>query len=265
MTAPMRLNDTGTATAERNIAITAALAELHRAGNIPDTLRLCRYGRSVLLGQSQVLQEAVDLDECRRRNVEVARRVTGGGAVYMSSGVLVWEVVASRQRFGATLGDVAGSVCSGVAAGLARLGVEVRFRTPGDVTVGGRKIGGSSGFADARTVVQQGTVLVEFDVAEMAAVLRLPPDSALSSPRVTSLSECLGHVPPMHEVKAALLAGLSQHWGCTFTPAEMTPAESRLVTRLLGAHSLLEGENRRERGAFEPGRGEVLVSESRAS
>jgi lipoate-protein ligase A len=265
MNAPIRLIDTGTATAERNIAITAAMVELHRVGDIPDTLRLCRYGRSVLVGQSQVLQKAVDLDECRRRNVEVAQRVTGGGAVYMSSGVLVWEVVASRQRFGATLEDVAGNVCSGVAAGLARLGVEARFRPPGDVTVAGRKIGGSSGFADARTFVQQGTVLVEFDVAEMAAVLRLPPDSALSSPRMTSLSECLGRTPPLPDVKAALLAGLSQHWGCTFTPAEMTTAERRLVTQLLGAHSLLEGEGRRERGAFEAGRGEVLGSESTAS
>ena len=265
MNAPIRLIDTGTATAERNIAITAALAELHRAGDIPDTLRLCRYGCSVLVGQSQVLQEAVDLDECRRRNVEVARRVTGGGAVYMSSGVLVWEVVASRQRFGATLEDVAGSVCSGVAAGLARLGVEARFRPPGDVTVCGCKIGGSGGFADARTFVQQGTVLVGFDVAEMAAVLRLPPDHALSLPRVTSLSECLGRSPPLPDVKAALLAGLSQHWGCTFTPAEMTPAESRFVDRLLGAHSLLEGEGRRERGALERGWGEVPVWESRAS
>ena len=103
MTAPMRLLDTSLAAAERNIAITAALAELHRARVIPDTLRLCRYRRSVLVGQTQVLAEAVNLDECRRRNVEVARRVTGGGAVYMSPGVMVWEVVASRHRFGASL------------------------------------------------------------------------------------------------------------------------------------------------------------------
>jgi lipoate-protein ligase A len=229
----MRLIDTGVARAERNIAVTTALAELHRAGEIPDTLRLCRYGRSVLVGQGQALTDAVHLDECRRRNVEVARRVTGGGAVYMSPGVLVWEVVAGRYRFGATLDDITERICSGVAASLTRFGLPARFRPPGDVIVGGRKIGGSSGFADAHTAVSQGTILVEFDAAEMAAVLNLPPDSAPLAARVTSLSERLGYVPSWRELKATLLAGLAQHWDCSFTPAEMTPAEKRLVDRLL--------------------------------
>jgi lipoate-protein ligase A len=234
MTAPMRLLDTTLASAERNIAITAALAELHRARVIPDTLRLCRYGRSVLVGQTQVLAEAVNLDECRGRNVEVARRVTGGGAVYMSPGIMVWEVVASRHRFGASLEDIATHACSGIAASLTRLGVPARFRPPGDVTVAGRKIGGSSGSADERTIVQQGTILVEFDAAEMAAVLKLPPDSAPLVARLTSLSECLGRAPPSRDLKAALLAGLAQHWDLSFTPAAMTPAEKQFVDQLLG-------------------------------
>ena len=235
MNAPMRFMHTGTATARRNIAITAALADLHRAGDIPDTLRLCRYGRSVLVGQSQLLVEAVDLDECRRRHVEVARRVTGGGAVYMSPGVLVWEVVGSRHRFGAALEDVAGNICSGIAAGLARLAVAARFRPPGDVMVGDRKIGGSSGFVDQRTIVWQGTILVEFDSTEMAAVLKLPPGSASTVAHLTSVAEQLGHVPSPRELEAALLAGLALHWDCCFTPAEMTAEEDRLTKELLGA------------------------------
>ncbi len=258
MSEPLRLIDTGLASARRNIAVTAVLAELHGKGQIGDTLRLCRYGRSVLIGQSQTPAAAVDLDACRARNVEVARRVTGGGAVYMSPGVLVWEVVAGRHRFGGGLDDIAARISSGVAAGLARLGVAARFRPPGDVTVDGRKIGGSSGSVAGRTIVQQGTILITFDAAEMAAVLGLPDPAAVAQ-RLTSLAQCLGRTPPLADVKAALLEGLARHWDCAFAPAEMTATEERFVGEWLsedGDHPPLEGEGRRERAAFEPGWGD---------
>jgi lipoate-protein ligase A len=244
MTAPLRLIDTGLASARRNIAVTAALAELHGKGQIVDTLRLCRYARSVLIGQSQTLAAVADLDACRARNVEVARRVTGGGAVYMSPGVLVWEVVAGRHRFGGGLDDIAARISSGVAAGLARLGVAARFRPPGDVTVDGRKVGGSSGSIAGHTIVQQGTILVTFDAGEMAAVLGLPDPAAVAQ-RLTSLAECLGRAPPLADVKAALLEGLARHWDCAFAPAAMTPGEKERTRRLLA-------ETRNEGAVAEP-------------
>ena len=43
MSEPMRLLGTGLLPARHNVAITVALAELHTAGQSPDTLRLCRY------------------------------------------------------------------------------------------------------------------------------------------------------------------------------------------------------------------------------
>src|SRR5262249_52173129 len=163
--------DTGLMWARRNVAFTAAMFELHRAGQVPDTFRLHVYPRCVLVGRDQRLAAAVQLQACRRNHVEFARRLTEGHAVYMSPGVLGWEVVADAGRFGERIADAAERACRGVAAGLARFGLPARFRPPHDVEIGGRRIAGVSGGMGGSTVVVQGWISIDLDIAEMAAVL----------------------------------------------------------------------------------------------
>lgn len=239
MTAPMRLVDTGLRSARRNVAITAAMAELHRVGQIPDTLRLCLYPRSVLVGCRQAADHAVHLKRCRRSRIEVARRVTDGGAVYLSGGVLAWDVVAERYRFGVRTSDVCERICCGIAAGLVRFGLPARFRPPGDVEIDGRTISATSGMIDGPTIVFQGTVLIDLAVAEMAAVLRSPAAprrrdaTADLARRVTSLSEWLGRVPSVNELRGLLVAGVSHHWGCDLYYDAAGHDEVELAERLL--------------------------------
>ena len=113
MSGPLRIIDTGVRPARWNIAMTQALAELHVQGEMPDTLRLHRYARSVLIGSSQHAADVVDIEGCARKGVEIARRVTGGGAVYMAPGVLAWDLVIARQS-GETLENVSAAICGAV-------------------------------------------------------------------------------------------------------------------------------------------------------
>lgn len=63
MTALRVIRDEGFG-ARRNIALTAAMAELHGEGCMPDTLRIYRYPRAVLLGRNQETAAVIDLAEC---------------------------------------------------------------------------------------------------------------------------------------------------------------------------------------------------------
>jgi len=228
MSDPMRLLDTGPMSARRNIALTAALVELHRAAQIPDTLRLSHYPRAVLVGRDQSLADVYKVRACVDARVEMARRTICGGAVYASPGILVWEVVADGYRFGESLPKVGGCICAGIAAGLARFGLPVRVRPPGGVEIDGRRICAASGEAEGSSAVFQGTVLVDLDCSEMEAVARLS-----SSIRATTLSEWLGRVPTAEELKGLLVAGLSDSWRREFVPDEPTRAETMLADRLL--------------------------------
>jgi lipoate-protein ligase A len=203
----MRILDTGLMPARWNVAMTAALAELHGKGAICDTVRSHRYPACVLLGAGQATECAADLEHCLRAGIAIVRRVTGGGAVYMSPAMLAWDVVVDRAACGGVLDEVTPRVCSGIAAGLSRLGAVVRFRPPNDIVVGGRKVSGTSGYAAGRGAVLQGTVLLEDEASAMALALRLP-EAALRE-RVTCLAAEIGSVPSMASVVDTITGGLA--------------------------------------------------------
>ncbi|MDP9135211.1 MAG: hypothetical protein M3N56_10350 [Actinomycetota bacterium] len=81
MVQPIDVLDTGLRGARANIALDAALVEAHRAGLLGDTIRLLRFTRSALVGRHQVLAREVDIGWCDAQGVELARRLTGGGAI----------------------------------------------------------------------------------------------------------------------------------------------------------------------------------------
>src|SRR5262249_24501119 len=154
-----------------NVAMSAALTELHRAGRIPDTLRLHHYPRSVLLGRHQNFAKDVQTSPRLRKQLEFARRITGGGAIYMSPVILAWDYIGERGSVGGQLLSATERVCSGIADGLRRLGLPARYRPINDVQIEGRKVCGSSGAFDGPTLICQGTVLIAFDMAEMCKAL----------------------------------------------------------------------------------------------
>jgi lipoate-protein ligase A len=228
----LRIIDTGVRPARWNVAATAALLELHRIGATPDTIRFHRYPRSVLVGRNQSLEQEVDVERCRRDGVEIARRAAGGGAVYMSPGILAWDIVAGRARFGDSLGDVTLQVGAAVAAGLRRLGSAAKAGAQGAVEIEGRKVSGSDGSLDGPTAIVQGTMLIDFDYDEMMRLLKARPDTTKPVAPVASLADCLGRVPPVEDVRDAIVAELNNIWDGASVTSDLRTDELALANKL---------------------------------
>ncbi|MBO0764451.1 MAG: hypothetical protein J2P50_07675 [Hyphomicrobiaceae bacterium] len=272
MKPPLRILDTGLRPARWNVAMTAAmtaaLAEL-QAGDrsharaqdtttlttapflgkrdlckpritgvrhepaFGDIVRFHRYPACVLLGASQDVASSADAAYCRKAGIEVVRRVTGGGAVYMSPGMLAWDVLVDRRGFGRDLLVVTERVLGGVAAGLSRLGVSARVRAPNDIAIGGRKVSGSSGYAAGDAAVLQGTVLICDDVPVMARALRLPEAELVR--RVTCLEAETGAPPALQVVVDCITMGLAEALGREPMPSQPRGHELALGEALLRA------------------------------
>ncbi len=223
----LRLLDTPEMPARRNLALTAAL--LAGGGEV---LRLQRFPRCAIVGAHQELAREVDLGWCARTGVEVARRMTGGGAIVMEPGILGWELVLHQRRFPDGLGAAAALLCQGAADGLSRLGIAARFRPRNDIVVGTRKLGGTGGYFDGERLLFQGTVLVAPDLAFMAAALRLPAEKLSAAggfaDRLTALQALGCTAPP----GPALAEGLAAALGTVLQPDRPTAAELALAARL---------------------------------
>jgi len=234
MTSPIRILDTGLRPARWNVAMTAALAARHADGAAPDTIRFHRYTECVLLGRTQRLAQAADPEHRRHRRVDTVHRVTGGGAVYMTPRMPAWDVIIDRRSLPGDLGTVARRICEGVAAGLSLLGCSARFRPANDVEIGGFKVSGSSGYAEGRTIVLQGTILIDDDVPAMAHALGVSKASLRD--RITCLAAVLAATPSIARVQACVTQGLMTALDRTPLPQDPSPAD------LAAAEALLRSE-----------------------
>ncbi|HSF21886.1 MAG TPA: hypothetical protein VLA81_07580 [Burkholderiales bacterium] len=238
MAASFRVIDTGVREGRRQIAFDQALIDAHQAGAIPDTIRFLRFPPTALVGRHQALAREVNLDHCRAHGIGVARRITGGGAIYFDEGQLGWELVLHRTTLGiGSLAELTRSICEAAAAGLSRLGIEARYRPRNDIEVNGRKLSGTGGFFEGDTLFFQGTVLVDMNPADMLAALNVPQaklarralDSAAQ--RVVTLKGLLGAAPSLQSVREALLAGFAERLGIAAVPGSVTDLEESLAAR----------------------------------
>ncbi|HEY5637091.1 MAG TPA: alpha/beta fold hydrolase [Burkholderiales bacterium] len=236
---PVRVIDTGIRGARENIAFDQALIELRNAGRIPDTIRFLRFRPSALIGLHQILGHEVRLQYCRDQGIEVARRITGGGGLYLDEGQIGWELVLERRALGTVdLASIAARLCTAAAEGLRALGIPAAFRPRNDIEVDGRKISGTGGFIDGNTLFYQGTLLLDFDAERMIAALKVPVEKLAKRDlddarrRVITVREVLGAVPPLEVVKAALVKAFATHLGLAPHAGATAPEEEALATRL---------------------------------
>jgi lipoate---protein ligase len=229
-----RLLDTGPVTAAQNMALDEVLLQARDRDRCPTTLRFLEFSpHCVLVGLHQAIGLEVEEAYCREHGIDVNRRLTGGGAIYLDEGQLGWEVIATRADFPGVVGleGMFARVGECVVVGLRRLGVEARFRPKNDIEVDGRKLSGTGGTERTHALVYHGTLLTDFDVDTMLQCLRLPisklDDKQVQGfrQRVTCLRELLGATPPMPVLKRALVDGFAEALGVELVPGPLTTDE----------------------------------------
>jgi lipoate-protein ligase A len=225
--------DTGVLEGRLNIAIGQAIIEARQAGRVPDTLRFLRFPPTALVGRHQALGQEIDLAYCGAHGIGVARRITGGGAIFMEPGLLGWELAFDRASLGVrSLPELSREICEAASAGISSLGVAARYRPRNDIEVEGRKISGTGGFFDGDTLFFQGTVLVDMDPGVMMSALRVPRAKLAKrnldsvEQRVVTLRELLDDATPeLPAIQAALADAFARRFGLRSAPAELSPEE----------------------------------------
>lgn len=239
---PWRLLDTGIRTAAENMALDEAILEARGRGSVPDTLRFLQFSPpAILVGYHQSVAQEVRSSFCREHEIDINRRLTGGGAIFFDRSQLGWEVFAgtdssfvSRDRI-----RLFKQIAEAAVAGLRKLGIEAAFRPRNDIEVAGRKISGMGGAQGEGAFLFQGTLLLDFDVDTMLRALRVPVEKLVDKEirslrdRVTWVSRELGYLPSIEEVKMALRGGFEETLGIKCEAGSLTSAEAELArTRL---------------------------------
>ena len=211
------------------MALEKVLLDSSIKGKIPNTLHFLEFLPCVLLGYGQNVEEQVELDFCKMKDIEINRRISGGGAIYLDGGTLGWEIAAKKNTPGipGNLNDMYSKLCGAVIASLSKFGIDAAYRPLNDIEINGKKISGAGGTELDDSFIFHGTLLVDFDAETMVRALKVPMKKRKENPaidftqqsadrRTISMKELLGHAPAMGEVKKSLVEAFVEILGIEF-------------------------------------------------
>ncbi|OQA22582.1 MAG: Octanoyltransferase LipM [Actinobacteria bacterium ADurb.Bin346] len=237
----IRVIDTGHLTAAENMALDEAILEAREESSIPDTIRFLSFKpHCALAGYFQDVENELRLDYCRKENIDINRRITGGGSLYWGTSDIGWEIFASSDSFSSRISvfeDYYRLFCSAAAAGINNFGISAGFRPRNDIEVNGKKISGSGGTSLKSCFMFQGTLLVDIDLEVMLRALRVPVEKLkyreISSlrERITWLSRETGYCPSRQEIIKNLIEGFSEYLGVDYYLDKLSKREKELFSR----------------------------------
>lgn len=174
---------------------------LLQCGPSEPVFRLWRNEPSVIIGHNQVAAQEVNLEYLRQNGIKLARRVTGGGAVYH-------DLQNLNYSFAGPIGTVSPDL---FAEALQSLGLPAELTGRNDIFVEGRKISGYARSVWHNRELVHGTLMYDVDIDTLTAALNVEGSSKLNlkgvasvRSRVTNVRDYLPQFASLDELQFAL-------------------------------------------------------------
>ena len=148
---------------------------------------------TVVIGKNQNAYCEVNTDYVKQNGIKVARRITGGGAVYHDLGNINYSFISKSTNEGIDFKTFTEPIISL----LHSLGVNAELSGRNDIMVGDKKISGNAQFSSGEKVLHHGTILFDSDLSVLSSALRVDPEKIKSKAikstrsRVINLKELL--------------------------------------------------------------------------
>ena len=184
--------------------------EEHLFNTLPEGVScfmLWQNENAVVVGKFQNTAEEVNQDYVDAHHIRVARRLSGGGAVYHDRGNLNFTFIVNRDQapdYNFRL------FAQPVVQALARFGVQAEFTGRNDLTIRGMKFSGNSQYIFRNRLLHHGCIMLDSNVTQVADALKVRPakfeSKAVKSvrSRVTTINAQAPAPISMEDFKAAL-------------------------------------------------------------
>lgn len=149
---------------------------------------------TIVVGKHQNTLEEINGDYIYKNDINVVRRLSGGGAVYHDLGNLNFTFIVGDSNIKEFDFKV---FTNPVIKALAKMGVDAEFNSRNDLVIGGKKFSGNSQYKKGKKILHHGTLLFDSNLEELVKTLNVSKDKIESKgiksvkSRVTNIREHL--------------------------------------------------------------------------
>lgn len=230
--------------AAMHVALDDVIAHSVAKGARGPTLRFWDWDDSVVvIGYFQSMKNEVDMVAAQANNVQVVRRITGGGAMFMEPGNCITYslTVPTSIVDGMSIEQSYKFLDTWVLQALSEVGIKAHYQPLNDIASEQGKIGGAAQKRFANGVlVHHATLAYDIDADKMLQVLRIGREK-LSDKGTTSAKK---RVDPMRSQtglsRAAIIEAFTNHFAKTYQaetgdylPEELASAKTLVAEKFL--------------------------------
>lgn len=173
-----------------NLAVEEYLFRKIEPGH-PGYAILWQNSPAIIVGRFQNTRQEINAAFVGERDIQVVRRMTGGGAVYHDRGTLNYTFIHYLERPGALPSfREAGQP---IAEALRDVGLPVTFSGRNDLLLQERKIAGVAYCREKQRFLHHGCILIDSDLDVLSLALRVDPEKFLSK-GVSSVRSRVGNL-----------------------------------------------------------------------
>ena len=223
----------------QQMALDQVLTEQVGAGERGPTLRIWEWAKpAVVIGSFQSLRNEVDMEGAEKYGMEVTRRISGGGAMFMELGTAITYSLYTPIDLvqGMSFQDSYAFLDDWVVQALRGLGIDARYRPLNDIQSPTGKIGGAAQKRlGSGAVLHHVTMAYDMDGDRMVEVLRIGREK-ISDKGVASANK---RVDPLRAHTGMSKTAIEEHLVSTFSslhslsPGSVTDAEMERVAQLV--------------------------------
>ncbi len=203
---------------------------------VPDDLVILWQNRpTVVIGRNQNADVEINAPFIADSNIQVVRRLSGGGAVYHDLGNLNFTFITNLAGIGH---NNFSHFTLPIIAALAKLGITAEFTGRNDLTIDGQKFSGNAQYIHRDRLLHHGTLLFDTDMAILAQALS-GSDAKHSKPAVASVRSKVTtirqHLPPaimLAEFETALLKAIFASEAESYRCYELSTADRQAIETL---------------------------------
>lgn len=150
---------------------------------------------AILIGKNQNTISEINMDYVLDNNIEVVRRLSGGGTVYNDLGNMNYTFITYKNPNENKLENGFEKFALPVIKALQSLEVNAEFSGRNDVTIHGKKFSGTAQYSTKDKLLHHGTIMYDCDMSKLSKALKPKPlkfkDKSVKSvsSRVTNIAE----------------------------------------------------------------------------